>query len=112
MPGVILVRQPKTKPAGRRVFFGVDRDENLGFDKIAGTAAPRSLLEVRCEALVQQPEAVCRELLGFVGLAWDPRCLDFHQPGNSQVMKDRGSMSLFIRASSAAGKTMSSTPSL
>jgi hypothetical protein len=53
---------------------------------VAGTAAPRPLLEVRCEALVQQPEAVCRKLLGFVGLPWDPRCLDFHQPGNSRVM--------------------------
>ena len=47
------------------------------------------LLEVRYEALVQQPEATCRELLGFVGLDWDPRCLDFHQPGKSQVMKAR-----------------------
>jgi len=47
------------------------------------------LLEVRYEALVQQPEATCRELLDFVGLAWDPRCLDFHQLGKSQLMKAR-----------------------
>jgi tetratricopeptide (TPR) repeat protein len=47
------------------------------------------LLEVRYEALVQQPEATCRELLDFAGLAWDPRCLDFHQLGKSQLMKAR-----------------------
>ena len=47
------------------------------------------LLEVRYEALVQQPEATCRELLDFVGLAWGPRCLDFHQLGKSQLMKAR-----------------------
>jgi len=47
------------------------------------------LLDVSYEALVQQPEATCRELLDFVGLDWDPRCLDFHQPGNSQLIKAR-----------------------
>jgi len=47
------------------------------------------LLDVSYEALVQQPEATCRELLDFVGLGWDPRCLDFHQPGNSQLIKSR-----------------------
>ena len=47
------------------------------------------LLEVCYETLVQQPEAICRELLDFVGLAWDQSCLDFHQPGNSRVISDR-----------------------
>jgi Tfp pilus assembly protein PilF len=47
------------------------------------------LLEVRYEALVQQPEATCRQLLDFVGLAWDQRCLDFHQAGNSQLIKEQ-----------------------
>ena len=47
------------------------------------------LLEVRYEALVQQPEATCRELLDFVGLARDQGCLDFYQPGNSRVIKDQ-----------------------
>jgi tetratricopeptide (TPR) repeat protein len=45
------------------------------------------MLEVRYETLVQQPEAACRELLEFVGLAWEPQCLDFHQPGKSRVVK-------------------------
>ena len=47
------------------------------------------LLEVSYEALVQQPEATCRELLDFVGLAWDPQCLDFHQPANPRLIKAR-----------------------
>ena len=47
------------------------------------------LLEVSYEALVEQPEAACRKLLAFVGLGWDPRCLDFHRPGNSQLLKGR-----------------------
>ena len=47
------------------------------------------LLEVRYEALVQQPQATCRELLDFLGLTRDQSCLDFHQPGNSRVIKDQ-----------------------
>ncbi len=36
-----------------------------------------SLLEVSYEALVGDPEAVSRRLVEFIGLGWDPRCLDF-----------------------------------
>ena len=38
-----------------------------------------AILEVSYEQLVEEPEASIRRMLEFVGLAWDPRCLDFHQ---------------------------------
>ncbi len=38
-----------------------------------------TLLEVPYEALVDEPEIWARRMLDFVGLPWDPRCLDFHQ---------------------------------
>ncbi len=36
------------------------------------------LLEVPYEALVESPEAWSRNMLEFIGLPWDPKCLDFH----------------------------------
>jgi tetratricopeptide (TPR) repeat protein len=36
------------------------------------------LLEVPYEALVTDPAGWTRRMLDFVGLPWDPRCLDFH----------------------------------
>ena len=38
-----------------------------------------ALLEVPYEALVDAPEDWARRMLSFVGLPWDPSCLDFHQ---------------------------------
>ena len=40
---------------------------------------PTTLLDIPYEALVGDPEAWARRMLEFVGLPWDPRCLDFHQ---------------------------------
>ena len=37
------------------------------------------LLEVRYEEHVAEPERVCRALLAFLDLEWDPACLDFHE---------------------------------
>jgi hypothetical protein len=37
-----------------------------------------ALLEVPYEGLVADPEAWSRRMLEFVGLPWNPRCLDFH----------------------------------
>ena len=36
------------------------------------------ILEVRYEDHVSDPERVCREMLAFLDLEWDPRCLAFH----------------------------------
>ncbi|HYE43603.1 MAG TPA: sulfotransferase [Caulobacteraceae bacterium] len=39
-------------------------------------------LELRYETLIADQEGQTRRLVDFVGLPWDPRCLDFHsQPG-------------------------------
>jgi tetratricopeptide (TPR) repeat protein len=38
-----------------------------------------TLLEVPYEALIGDQEAWSRRMLDFIGLPWDPRCLDFHR---------------------------------
>ena len=38
-----------------------------------------SLLQVRYEEHVAEPERVCRAMLDFLGLEWDARCLGFHE---------------------------------
>jgi len=40
---------------------------------------PLSLLEVDYEQLVASPEETNRRLLAFLGLEWDPGCLNFHK---------------------------------
>jgi len=40
---------------------------------------PQTLLEVRYEDLVDDPEAWSRRMLAHIGLPWDPRCLEFHR---------------------------------
>jgi len=40
---------------------------------------PGRIFEMRYEELVADTEAVTRRLLDHCGLAWDPRCLDFHR---------------------------------
>jgi tetratricopeptide (TPR) repeat protein len=39
---------------------------------------PQTLLEVRYEDLVDDPERWSRRMLAHIGLPWDPRCLEFH----------------------------------
>lgn len=41
--------------------------------------------EVSYEALVREPEATIRDLLGFLGLDWDEACPRFHEPGRVPV---------------------------
>ena len=40
---------------------------------------PRTLIEVRYEDLVDDPEGWSRRMLAHIGLPWDPRCLEFHR---------------------------------
>jgi tetratricopeptide (TPR) repeat protein len=40
---------------------------------------PDGLLELQYEALIDDPEGQSRRLLDFCGLAWDARCLAFHE---------------------------------
>jgi tetratricopeptide (TPR) repeat protein len=39
----------------------------------------KALLEVPYESLVTDPELWSRRMVEFIGLPWDPKCLDFHQ---------------------------------
>ncbi len=41
--------------------------------------APLRLHELRYESLIAMPEAEIRALIGFLGLDWEPACLDFHR---------------------------------
>ncbi len=40
---------------------------------------PQTLLEVKYENLVDDPEGWSRRMLAHIGLPWDPRCLEFHR---------------------------------
>ncbi len=40
---------------------------------------PEALLEVPYEALIEDQEYWTRRMLDFIGLPWDPRCLEFHR---------------------------------
>jgi tetratricopeptide (TPR) repeat protein len=40
---------------------------------------PETLLDVRYEDLVDDPETWSRRMLAHIGLPWDPRCLEFHR---------------------------------
>jgi tetratricopeptide (TPR) repeat protein len=39
---------------------------------------PQTLLEIRYEDLVDDPDTWSRRMLAHLGLPWDPRCLEFH----------------------------------
>ena len=39
---------------------------------------PDNILEVSYEAMVENPDQVAREIIGFIGLDWDDACLDFN----------------------------------
>ena len=44
-----------------------------------GTVLDLPMLEVRYEQHVAEPERVCREMLDFLKLDWDPACLRFQE---------------------------------
>jgi len=48
-----------------------------------------TLLEVPYEALIADQEGWTRRMLEFVGLPWDPRCLDFHQTERAIITPSR-----------------------
>lgn len=70
--------------------YATDLAEILGFARFQDElmthwrqVIPNPLHEVRYEDLVQDPEAGTRALVGFLGLPWDPACLDFHDVARS-----------------------------
>jgi tetratricopeptide (TPR) repeat protein len=48
-----------------------------------------TILEVLYEELVSDSEAWSRKMLHFIGLPWDPRCLDFHETSRTVTTPSR-----------------------
>lgn len=46
---------------------------------------PLRILDVSYESLVDNPEAITRQILEHCGLEWDPRCLEFHKTRRAVV---------------------------
>jgi sulfotransferase family protein len=55
----------------------------------AATLPAGMMLEVAYEELVAEPETWSRRMVEFVGLEWDPRCLEFHQAGGVVSSRSR-----------------------
>jgi tetratricopeptide (TPR) repeat protein len=61
-----------------------------------------SLLEVPYEALVEDQEGWSRRMLDFIGLPWDPRCLDFDQTDRVVITASKWQVRQKISKSSVA----------
>jgi tetratricopeptide (TPR) repeat protein len=59
-----------------------------------------SLLEVPYEALVTDPEGWTRRMLSFIGLPWDPQCLEFHRTERVVITASRWQVRQKIHAAS------------
>jgi hypothetical protein len=60
------------------------------------------ILDMPYEQLVEHPEAWSRKMLEFIGLPWDPRCLDFQQTSRSVVTASKWQVRQKISKSSVA----------
>jgi tetratricopeptide (TPR) repeat protein len=60
-----------------------------------------ALLEVPYEALIEDQEGWTRRMLDFIGLPWDPKCLDFHQTDRTVITASKWQVRQKINASSA-----------
>ena len=60
-----------------------------------------ALLEVPYEALIEDQEGWTRRMLEFVGLPWDPKCLDFHQTDRVVITASKWQVRQKIHAASA-----------
>jgi Sulfotransferase family len=59
-----------------------------------------ALLEVPYEGLVENPEGWTRRMLDFIGLPWDPKCLEFHQTDRVVITASKWQVRQKISASS------------
>jgi hypothetical protein len=59
------------------------------------------LLEVPYEELIGDQERWTRRMLDFIGLPWDPRCLEFHQTDRVVITASRWQVRQKINAASA-----------
>ena len=60
-----------------------------------------ALLEIPYEALIEDQEGWTRRMLDFIGLPWDPRCLDFHQTDRVVITASKWQVRQKIHAASA-----------
>ena len=60
-----------------------------------------ALLEVPYEELLQDQEGWTRRMLDFVGLPWDPKCLDFHETERVVITASRWQVRQRLNSSSA-----------
>ncbi len=69
-------------------------------DHWRGCLPATSLLEVPYEALVEDQEGWTRRMVEFIGLPWDPRCLDFHQTDRVVITTSKWQIRQKIHSSS------------
>jgi tetratricopeptide (TPR) repeat protein len=62
---------------------------------------PTRLLEVPYEGLIADQEGWTRRMLDFIGLPWDPRCLDFHATERAVITASKWQVRQKIYAKSA-----------
>jgi len=58
------------------------------------------LLEITYEALIEDQELWTRRMLDFLGLPWDPHCLDFHKTDRTVITLSKWQVRQKIHASS------------
>jgi len=58
------------------------------------------MLDVDYEALVQDQSACSRSMLEFIGLPWDPQCIDFHRTSRSVITASKWQVRQKISTSS------------
>ena len=59
-----------------------------------------AMLDVPYESLVEDPEAWSRKMLAFIGLPWDPRCLEFYRTERSVLTASKWQVRQRISTSS------------
>jgi len=65
------------------------------------TLTASALLEVPYEGLIEDQEGWTRRMLAFIGLPWDPKCLEFHQTDRTVITLSKWQVRQKIHASSA-----------
>jgi tetratricopeptide (TPR) repeat protein len=70
-------------------------------DHWRATLPATALLEVPYEALIADQERWTRRMLDFVGLPWDPKCLDFHATDRVVITASKWQVRQKINAASA-----------
>jgi tetratricopeptide (TPR) repeat protein len=70
-------------------------------DHWRATIPASALLEIPYEALIEDQEGWTRRMLDFVGVPWDPKCLDFHRTDRVVITASKWQVRQKIHASSA-----------